>query len=226
MECEEIFPANQETLELLFSKINETNILLKNEVKVLFNIETEKKVVFKLSSINYSLINRTIEINKGYITLFKSNNFICAISLLRIQIENCLRLFGFSIMDNMPNCLDLFLNGTKFKNLTGNNGNNLYDSYLAKEIDKIAPQCHFSETYKQYCEIIHFSGLYQNINNIFENKESGFGLTLYLGGGDNMPHFDILNKIEYTKSLFYSSKIIYRIFNEYRLSTEKVLINY
>lgn len=222
---EEKYPVNEETLDLLFSKIKELNALLEAELKSLFKLEAEKKVVFKLSSINYSLINRTIEINNGYMILFNCDNFICAISLLRIQIENCLRFFGFTIMDDLPNCLDKFINGDEYKNLKGN-GEKLYDTYLAKELDKKMPEYEFLNTYKQYCDIIHFSGLYQNINNVFEKKENGLSLNLFLGGGKNMPHFDLLTKIEYSKSLFYSTKIIYRLFREYRKTMEKVLVNY
>lgn len=222
----EVYPVNEQTLELLQKKLLEINNHLKDEIDILHKAESEKKVLFKLTSINYSLVNRTIELNNGYITLFTCKNYISAISLLRLQIENCLRLFGFTIMDDMPNCLEKFINGEEYKNLTGNNGKKLYDSYLAKEIDKKWPEHNFLETYKQYCEFVHFSGFYQNLNNHFEEKEDGLSATLFLGGGNAMPHFSVLNKINYTLSMFYSSVIIYKLFREYRKGMEKVLANY
>lgn len=225
-EQKERLPVNKETLDLLLQKIHEVNEFLEIELRTLFKLEESKKVVFKLSSIYFSLINRTIEINRGYITLLNCENFICAISLIRIQVENCLRFYGFSIMDNMPKCLDKFIDGIEFKDLTGNNGNKLYDSYLAKELDKKYSNYKFYETYKDYCEILHFSGIYQNINTNFENKIDGLSISLYLGGGNNMPHFDMNNRIKYTTSVFYSSKIIFRQFKEYRIMMEKVLENY
>lgn len=220
------FPITQETLDLLFSKISEINENLRNELKLLFEAEKSKKILFKLTSIHYSLINRTIETNNGYITLFNCKNYICAITLLRIQVENCLRLYGFTIMDDKGNAIDKFINGEEYKNLTGNNGKKLYDSYLAREIDKKMPGYNFAKTYKQYCEIIHFSSFYQAINNELEHKKSGLSASLYLGGGQNMPHFDMLNKIEYTKSLLYSTILIYKLFEEYRKMIQKVLIKY
>ncbi|MBS7787649.1 hypothetical protein KIH23_10100 [Flavobacterium sp. CYK-55] len=226
MSSEELYPVNEETLEMLQKKLLEVNERLNEEIQILHKAETNKNVLFKLTSINYSLVNRTVELNNGFITLFSCKNYISAISLLRLQIENCLRLFGFTIMDDMPNCLEKFINGEEYKNLTGNNGNKLYDSYLAKEIDKKWPEHNFLETYKQYCEFVHFSGFYQNLNNHFEEKENGLSSILYLGGGNNMPHFTILNKINYTLSMFYSSVIIYKLFREYRKRMEEVLVNY
>jgi hypothetical protein len=222
----ETVPVNQETLDLLYTKLLEVNKHLNEELNLLFKKEAEKNLMFKLSSIHYSLINRTIELNNGYITLCNCKNYITAISLLRLQVENCLRLFGFTIMDNMPECLDQFIDGAEFKSLTGNNGKKLYDSYLAKELDKKIPEYNFHSTYKKYCEIVHFSGFYQTLSNKFENKENGLSATLYTGGGNNMPDFNMYNKIMYTSSMFDSSKIIYRLFKEYRKAMENVLINY
>ena len=39
-------------------------------------------------------------------------------------------------MDDMPNCLEKFINGEEYKNLTGNNGKKLFDSYLAKKLNQ------------------------------------------------------------------------------------------
>jgi hypothetical protein len=222
----EKFPVNEETLDLLFSKLLELNEHLKTELNLLFEKESEKNLMFKLSSINYSLINRTMELNNGYITLFTCKNYITAISLLRLQVENCVRLFGFSIMDNMPECLDQFIAGADFKSFTGNNGKKLYDSYLAKELDKKIPEYNFHSNYKKYCEIVHFSGFYQTLSNKFENKENGLSVTLYTGGGNDMPDFDMQNKIMYTISMLDSTKIIYRLFKEYRKKMENTLMNY
>jgi len=74
----ETLPVNQETLDLLYSKLLEVNKFLKEELDLLFEKETEKNVMFKLSSIHYSLINRTIELNNGYITLCNCKNYITA----------------------------------------------------------------------------------------------------------------------------------------------------
>ena len=132
--------------------------------------------------------------------------------MLRLQVENCLRLFGFTIMDNIPESLDKFIEGVEFKMLTGNNGEKLYDSYLAKELDKKIPDYNFHSTYKKYCEIVHFSGFYHKLNNKFVEKESKLSAILYTGGGCNMPEFNMYNKIMYTSSMFDASKIIHKLF--------------
>lgn len=215
MQNKESFPVNEETLNLLINKLVEINMLLNKEIIELSNEELKKNKIYKLSSIYISLVNRAVELNSGYISLFSLKNYITAISLLRIQIENCLRFHALRTLDNMPHSIDEFLNGKELRKLTGNNGKPLTDTYLSKELDKLYPEYKFSELYKEYCEIIHFTGFYQNIGNEFLNKENGVSATLFLGGGSANPHFNIENKINYTLSLFYSTKIIYRMFSTY-----------
>lgn len=223
MEHEDVYPLNEETLTLLFKKILEINKLLNNEIINLSNAESKHNRIYKLSSIYISLVNRSVELNSGYISLFDLKNYITAISLLRIQIENCIRFHGLRILDNLPSSYDRFLNGTELRKLTGNNGKQLTDSYLSKELDKLYPEYNFAKSYKEYCEIIHFSGFYQNIGNHFSNKTEGTSATLYLGGGSINPFFNIENKIKFTISLFHTSKIIYRMFSAYcRLMKESL----
>lgn len=41
-----------------------------------------------------SILNRTINLNRGYITLIKDNNFIAAAPLVRLNLDSLLRLFA------------------------------------------------------------------------------------------------------------------------------------
>lgn len=215
MDKTQFHPINEETLNLLFENILELNRLLNEEIKQLSEAEYNKNRIYKLSSIYISLINRAVELNNGYISLFNLKNYITAISLLRIQIENCLRFHGLRILDNLPNAFDDFLSGKELRDMTGNNGKKLYDSYLAKELDNLYPDFKFNELYKQYCAIIHFSNFYQNIGTHFLDNGDGIIATTYLGGGSANPHFDIENRINYTLSLFNATKLLYYSFSNY-----------
>src|SRR5690606_38635604 len=108
MDKSNLHPINEDTLKLLFEKILELNQLLNNEIDLLSEAEYSQNRIYKLSSIYISLVNRAIELNNGYISLFHLKNYLTAISLLRIQIENCLRFHGLRILDNIPCAFDDF----------------------------------------------------------------------------------------------------------------------
>src|SRR5690606_22948913 len=223
MEKYNLYPINEGTLKLLFEKILELNQLLNNEIIILSEAEYNQNRIYKLSSIYISLINRAIELNNGYISLFNLKNYLTAISLLRIQIENCLRFHGLRILDNMPYAFDEFLSGKELREMTGNDGKKLYDTYLAKELDRIYPEYNFKGLYKQYCEIIHFSVFYQNIGTEFLDDGNGVKATIYLGGGSINPHFNIENQINYTISIFYTTKLLYKLFSTYSKKMREIL---
>ena len=75
MQNKESFPVNEETLNLLINKLVEINMLLNKEIIELSNEELKKNKIYKLSSIYISLVNRAVELNSGYISLFSLKNY-------------------------------------------------------------------------------------------------------------------------------------------------------
>lgn len=47
-----------------------------------------------------SIVNRAISLNRGFVTLADSNNYQTGISLMRLQIDNYLRLYAMSLIDD------------------------------------------------------------------------------------------------------------------------------
>lgn len=46
------------------------------------------------------VIDRAMNVNRGFITLTKDDNYACAIPLMRMMIDNCLRLWGITLVDD------------------------------------------------------------------------------------------------------------------------------
>lgn len=55
-----------------------------------------------------SIINRAISLNKAFILLIENKNSLTAVSILRMQLDNLLRLNAINIVDNIDDFLEHF----------------------------------------------------------------------------------------------------------------------
>lgn len=101
-----------------------------------------------------SIINRTISLNKAFILLIENENSLTAISIVRLQLDNALRLFASQIVDNTADFLTYFFEGNPI-NKYKINKQQLSDTFLATELNKNVPGT--LELYKYLCDFIHFS---------------------------------------------------------------------
>ena len=101
-----------------------------------------------------SIINRTISLNKAFILLIENENSFTAISIVRLQLDNALRLYASQIVENPENFLKHFFEGNSI-NKYKINKQNLSDNFLAKELNKKVPGAF--ELYEYLCNFIHFS---------------------------------------------------------------------
>ena len=101
-----------------------------------------------------SIINRTISLNKAFILLIENENSLTAISIVRLQLDNALRLYASQIVENPEDFLTYFFEGNPINEYKINK-QNLTDSFLAKELNKKNPGAF--ELYKYLCNYVHFS---------------------------------------------------------------------
>ena len=101
-----------------------------------------------------SIINRTISLNKAFILLTENKNSLSAVSILRLQLDNLLRLNAINIVENIDDFLEHFLNGNPI-NIYKVGKQKLTDKFLATELDKKIPQT--LDLYNYLCGYIHFS---------------------------------------------------------------------
>jgi hypothetical protein len=207
-------------LNKIFESIDKLNLEFIYRVKQIFKNETTKGRLYKSSHLLFSVANRAIALNKGYKLLAENNNYISAISLIRLQVDNCLRLFAMSLVKDRRDFYKAVVNGIHIGNMKDAEGNSMTDEYLVTKIDKMYPQ--FKELYKNTSGFIHFSNEHLNINNIIlkNNDESLKNITL-IEGVDRM---DIVEKVDFSFNMFYAGKCLLKLINGYRLSMEDDLI--
>lgn len=190
------------------------NILL---LEKLFILEINKiyEIEEGISIINHyimSMANRAISLNRGFVTLAESNNYQTAISLMRLQIDNCLRLYAMSLSGNAAEFYEKVLNGEHIRNLKDRDGNKMTDNYLVTKIDKIFPK--FESLYKKLSGHIHFSSEHFSFNNKVENDTYSISV-------GNVENLNIAEKVDYTFNMFWVSKDLLNLITDYRMEIKK-----
>ena len=57
------------------------------------------------------ILDRALSVNRGYLSLTESNNYFCAVAMLRMQIENCTRLYGITLVDDTCKYITSWMSG-------------------------------------------------------------------------------------------------------------------
>ncbi|MEH6706193.1 MAG: hypothetical protein V7691_15470 [Galbibacter orientalis] len=142
-----------------------------------------------------SIINRAISLNKAFILLLKNKNSLTAISIVRLQLDNAIRLNSINVVDNKDDFLEHFFEGkpiNKYK--IGKQP--LSDKFLVKELDKDTPGA--LDLYNYLCDFIHFSDKYFQATKTSPKKEEAI-FRIIIG------EFNVLNENE--KNAFYENMI-------------------
>jgi len=107
-----------------------------------------------------SILNRSLALIEAYKILLKSNNLMALNSLSRLQIDNCIFIYGISML--IKSGLDIDALGvailSKNKKLSEYKigKQKLYDTYIISELNKKYGM-RIEEMYNFYCRFVHFS---------------------------------------------------------------------
>ena len=116
-----------------------------------------------------SVINRTIQLTQGYITLVNTNNYIAAIPLIRLQLDNTLRFFAIMQVNDPNDFFQYFMNGKPVYRYKSHTGDKLTDSYLAKKLEAVCPGV--LRLYKDICDYVHLSKQHVHASKYFDKGE-------------------------------------------------------
>jgi len=85
---------SENDLAKIFESLNTLNKKLNQTAIDIFTNETNRKLLSKPSHFTFSIVHRAIELNNAFRTLAEANNWITGINLIRLQADNCMRLFA------------------------------------------------------------------------------------------------------------------------------------
>lgn len=126
----------------------------------LFNYLDGLKIIDYKRILITSILNRSLALIEAYKTLLKSNNLMALNSLPRLQIDNCIFIYGISML--IKSGLDIDALGvailSKNKKLSEYKigKQKLYDTYIISELNKKYGM-RIEEMYNFYCRFVHFS---------------------------------------------------------------------
>ncbi|MCG8821718.1 hypothetical protein G1K72_13030 [Tenacibaculum finnmarkense] len=212
---------SEEDLDLIYNAIDELNKELNNVAIEIFKNETDKKVLSKPSHFTFSIVHRAIELNRGFKALTETNNWITAINLIRLQADNCMRLFALSLVPDRLDFYQRIMKGEHIRNIKDEDGNKMTDNYLSKKLDILYPG--FRLLYGNTSGFIHFSKEHMNINN--DRIDYGEDFIMYIRLAETT-EFPIHKKVDYAFNMFMTGKELFKLLKGYKLSMEGFMKNY
>ena len=107
-----------------------------------------------------SVLNRSLALIEAYKTLLPTNNLMALNSLTRLQIDNCIFIYGISLISQSGVDIDeigqeIIKNNKRLSDYKIGK-EKLYDTYLISELDKKYGMS-IEAMYNFYCRFVHFS---------------------------------------------------------------------
>lgn len=200
-------------LILIFESLEQLNEKLNQTALDIFKNETDRKLLSKPSHFVFSIVHRAIELNRAFKTLAEANNWITAINLLRLQADNCMRLFALSLVKDRLNFYNRIQNGEHIKNIEDAQGKKMSDFYLSQKLDSLYPG--FRLLYENTSGFIHFSNEHMKLNTDRIDNGNDFMMKIRLA---ETTEFSISKRVDYAFNMFQVSKELFKLLNGYKLS--------
>ena len=149
-----------------------------------------------------SAINRAMNINRGFITLTKDDNYSCAIPLMRLMIDNCMRFWGITLVDDKHEYIRVWGSGERISSIKDRNGYKLSDKHLSECFSLLYRGV--DKTYNDACAFVHFSeqNLYITAK-VDKQKERRVDLRI-----DGYDHFPETTKNNIDKWMLYLNNVL------------------
>lgn len=122
-------------------------------------IEKDQEIHTKTIMIN-TILQRSLSIIDAYMKIFYSNNILVLNSLTRMQLDNCIFIYGIYLLNNEGYDVskvykEIFQANKRLSEYTVNKREKLYDKYIVGKIDKEITN--FKGLYNFCCRFIHYS---------------------------------------------------------------------
>lgn len=182
----------------------------KELVEWIQRIDHEIKNLFifkKNQAFNYDFLlgagiaRRSCAITYGFLEMVKQKNSLCALALVRVQLDTMLRLYaGFFSKDRIIFSEEV-LHGKQINKMLSDTNEKMTDSYLVKRVNTIEPWV--MKVYKKTSGYIHFSN-----EHIKEGLKHTGGHNFEMVIGPNDYDREVTNFLESLACFFHITSII------------------
>jgi len=138
------------------------------------------------------IARRSCALTSGFKAMLKDRNSLCALALVRMQLDNSLRLYaGFFSKDRIKFSKDV-LNGKIISKMKADDNQPMTDNYLARRVSRVNPWV--INVYKKTSGYIHFSE--EHIKEALRHRGGG-NFDLIIGPNDfDREEVDFLEPLE------------------------------
>lgn len=144
------------TLELQLIEIENKSQVIINMGNQLFQI-SNKTETFDLFLI--ALLNRTVNLNRGFVKLIRDNNYITAVPIIRINLDSLLRVYASGISEHDRNNFALaVISGEQIRKMKIRGTKTpMQDIHLVNSITKVIGMEWVKDIYDSGNSFVHFS---------------------------------------------------------------------
>jgi hypothetical protein len=177
----------------------------------------ENGSLFTMDFFVSAVVNRSISNMRGYLTLIEENNYIAAIPLIRLQIDNCLAIYAAATVSDYDEFFMEFLKGTHIRNMKDSKNKNMTETYLSKECDKnVAPG--IRNLYKNTSGYIHMSNNYTFLHTTGEPDGEDMKLQTKIGYLD---FYELYQNVDFCYNMYKASEILLTLVKSWTSQKEK-----
>lgn len=124
---------------------------------------------------------RALALSAGYRSMVEQRNSICALPMVRMQLDTALRLYaGFFVEEPVSFC-EAVLNGQQIDRIKSDDGQLMRDKYLLERVSSRNPW--MKDVYKLTSGYIHFSD--RHIKEVFRDGDRENVVDLVIGPNDH-----------------------------------------
>lgn len=140
--------------------------------------------IFPADALALAALNRSLALMRSFDLLMRNEGYIAAGALLRMQLDNAIRLHGIFMLTENPHAIaDQMFGGKKLDSMKSRDGNRLQDKVLRDEFVKVFPWADIA--YRFGSDFVHLSG--QHIVHFVKRSpliNSGQGRSFTIGDDD------------------------------------------
>lgn len=173
-------------------------------------MEAGNSKLFALDFLALSVNNRAISLVNAYLALIEDKNYLTAVSLIRLQLDNALRFFASTLVENSNDFVEHFIDGKAIRDYSDIDGKKLTDNYLAKKLEK-----YFKGTqnlYNETCGFIHLSDKHF-FSTLTKEKAKDRKVRIQIGSSEN---FSLDEKIDFCFTMLEVCKIVLIVVEQWK----------
>lgn len=178
-------------------------------------LTTNNGNLYPLDFLAIAVLNRSMSLTSGFVTLMRLDNYISSIPLLRLQLDNYLRFAAASLVTDPHDFAMEILRGKRVDKLKTKDGDVMRDSFLVEIFSK--ENKWISKVYENTCGYIHLSEKHMHLTNVCLNSQERTGIFKVSDRSENVPgEF----KLEAISAFTEISKLVLHIIYSWRYTKD------